>query len=242
MRDSPLKQALLRAYFSAGEVRSALLGMVRTPQPLRYESNYDEYWQLREPGALQPRFHLMADQLEPGASLLDVGCGDGALLELLVQRGVRAVGIDVSEVAVLAARRRGVSAEVRTLDDLAQSGASYDYVVLSEVLEHVADPERMVCVAWGLCRKALFLTFPNIAYLPHRLRLAAGRFPVQWAVFPGEHLRFWAVPDFRDWLRGLGLPEGRIEPSNGIVVFGLHRRWPNLFANQVVVRVDRAAQ
>jgi len=114
-----------------------------------------------------------------------------------------------------------------------------DHVVMSEVVEHVADAERLVRDAWTMARKTLWLTFPNIAYFPHRLRLLAGKFPVQWVVFPGEHLRFWSVPDFEAWLVGLSLPVSRVAASNGFTFARLHRAWPNLFGNQIVVRCDR---
>lgn len=60
-------------------------------------------------------------------------------------------------------------------------------------------------------------------------------------MFPWEHLRFWSVPDFREWAVGVGLPSPMTLPSNGIVCGNLHRVWPNLLANQVVMRFDRPA-
>jgi len=83
------------------------------------------------------------------------------------------------------------------------------------------------------------LTFPNLAYFPHRLRLLSGKFPVQWVVFPGEHLRYWSVPDFTAWLASLSLPRPQVIASNGLTLARLHRLWPNLFGNQIVVRCDR---
>jgi hypothetical protein len=97
----------------------------------------------------------------------------------------------------------------------------------------------MVRQGWALAGCSLWLTFPNIAYFPHRLRLLAGKFPIQWTIFPGEHLRFWSVPDFRYWLRQLGFSNPRMLPSNGLTLFELHRLWPNLAANQIVVRLDK---
>ena len=67
----------------------------------------------------------------------------------------------------------------------------------------------------------------------------SGKFPVQWVVFPGEHLRFWSVPDFRAWVTSLSLPTPSITASNGFTFAGIHRLWPNLFGNQIVVRCDR---
>ena len=113
--------------------------------------------------------------MSPGASVLDIGCGDGVMLQFLMEtRNVRAVGIDVSAEAVSRACARGVDARVQMLGDLAATGETFDHVVMSEVVEHVADAERFVLDAWALTRKTLWLTFPNIAYFPHRLRLLSG--------------------------------------------------------------------
>jgi hypothetical protein len=112
---------------------------------------------------------------------------------------------------------------------------------MSEVIEHVANPESLIREGWAVCKESLWVTFPNIAYFPHRLRLLFARFPVQWTVFPGEHLRFWSVTDFLFWIRDLDLPGPLLRPSNGLTFLALHRLWPNLFANQIVVRVKKEA-
>lgn len=123
-----------------------------------------------------------------------------------------------------------------------ESGEVFDYVMLTEVVEHVADAEGLLRHVWLHTRRCLWVSFPNIAYFPHRWRLALGRFPVQWVVFPGEHLRFWSLPDFVEWAVGSGLPVPTVLPSNGIVFGNLHRAWPNLLANQIVMRFDRSPE
>lgn len=240
MRDSTLKRALVEAYFNWREVTRAAAGMMRPPAFGGRVDDYDAYWRHRQPGSVQPRFSIIGDAIAPRSSVLDVGCGDGVMLELLIEtKQVQGLGIDVSPEAVGRAVARGVDARVQMLGDLAASSQTFDHVVMSEVVEHVADAERFVADAWTLTRKTLWLTFPNIAYFPHRLRLAAGKFPVQWVVFPGEHLRFWSVPDFRAWVTSLSLPSPAMIPSNGFTCARLHRIWPNLFGNQIVVRCDR---
>lgn len=239
MRDGALKRFLVRGYFDVQELRNALVGTVRTP-PFGAAIDYDEYWRHRAPGALQPRFEIIGACIRREDQVLDIGCGDGAMLAYLAERrGVHGVGIDISAEAVRLAKARGVDARVQLPAALVSAGESFDHVVASEVVEHVADAERLVTTAWSLARRTLWVTFPNIAYFPHRLRLLGGRFPVQWAVFPGEHVRFWSVPDFRQWVVSLGLPPPRLIPSNGLTTMSLHRVWPNLFGNQIVARIDR---
>lgn len=239
MRDSAFKRFLVSGYFSGREVWGGVRGMLAEPAFASAATDYDAYWDHREPGAMQPRFAIIAAGIQPGETVLDVGCGDGVLLaHLKAARQIACLGVDPSQAAVDRARSRGVEARVGSIDDF-DAGASFDHVVMSEVLEHVADPERFVRRGWSLARRTLWLTFPNIAYFPHRLRLLSGRFPVQWIVFPGEHLRFWSVPDFRHWLGQLEMPAPKLRASNGVTLFGLHARWPNLFGNQIVARLDR---
>lgn len=242
MRDSALKRFLVGGYFNAVEVRDAARGMFAPPRFGGAAADYDAYWAERGPGRQQPRFEIIARGIQPGARVLDVGCGDGAMLEYLAEtRRIAGIGLDISSRAVARARERGLDARVGTLDGASGGEFSdgFEHVVLSEVVEHVADAETFVQAGWRLAQRTLWLTFPNIGYFPHRLRLLSGRFPVQWVVFPSEHLRFWTIPDFRDWLRGLSLPAATFLPSNGLTIVRLHRLWPNLFANQIVVRIDR---
>jgi len=239
VRDSALKRALVSAWFSWQEVRRGVTGAVGAAGFTGRAIDYDAYWRDRSPGTLQPRFEVIAAGITPGARVLDVGCGDGLLLQYLRDhRQVVPIGLDLSEPAVARARAAGLEVRLGTIEALAGTGP-YDHVVLSEVLEHVADAEGLLRQAWDLTDGTLWLTFPNIAYFPHRLRLLCGRFPVQWVVFPGEHLRFWSLPDFREWLSGLGLPPATVFPSNGLTLLSLHRRWPNLCAHQIVMRLDR---
>jgi methionine biosynthesis protein MetW len=241
VRESALKRLLVTTYFSAAEVRTAFRGMFTNPPVAQIDADYDVYWTRRHPGGVQPRFEIIARGMHGGERVLDVGCGDGAMLEYLRDaRHITGIGVDISREAVARAHARGVDARVGSIDDLSTSPPhAFDHVVMSEVVEHVADAERLLREGWRLTKRTLWVTFPNIGYFPHRLRLLTGRFPVQWVVFPAEHLRFWTVPDFRDWLRGLGLPAAQFTPSNGLAVGGLHRLWPNLLANQMVARIDR---
>lgn len=115
---------------------------------------------------------------------------------------VRELGIDISQAAVNRARSRSINAKPLPIDSMVGGthDIGFDYVIMSEVVEHLPDPEDFLVTAWSLAEKAVVVTFPNIAYWPHRLRLFLGRFPRQWANHPGEHLRFWSIPDFKHWL------------------------------------------
>src|SRR5256885_5048620 len=127
MRDSALKRTLVRAYFNARELQYAVAGMMRSPAYGEPIADYDAYWRRRAPGGLQPRFEIIARGIADGASVLDVGCGDGVMLEFLAStRRTRGLGIDVSEEAIRRAAARGVPARVQTLGDLRRTAEMFD--------------------------------------------------------------------------------------------------------------------
>jgi methionine biosynthesis protein MetW len=197
--------------------------------------NYDDYWRVRGDHQVVARFPIIAKHLNRGETLLDIGCGEGTGIAYLTARaGVVGVGLDISSVAVEMARSKGVDA--RVADVMAPDFApdrTFDTILISEVLEHIAEPERVLTRVRDHVGKRLILTFPNIGYLPHRLRLLFGGFPVQWGWHPGEHLRFWSLSDFTWWLDQLGYEVVSVRASNGIR--GLAAVRPSLFGNQIVV-------
>lgn len=209
--------------------------------------DYDEYWRKRHFIPVQPRYPIMAELVEARSTVLDVGCGDGGFLSFLkARKEVRELGIDISGVAVEQCLAHGLNSRRVTLAEIAAECAvedcRFDVVVMSEVIEHVANAEKFIQVAWDLATRRLILSFPNIAFWPHRLRLLFGRNPVQWVHFQAEHLRFWSLPDFVEWIAAMDLPAARVHTivaTSGTRLFRLYRRWPNLFGNQIIVVIER---
>ena len=115
---------------------------------------------------------------------------------------------------------------------------TFDYVVMSEVIEHVSNSEYFVKTGYKLAKKALIISIPNTGYYTYRLRLLFGKFPVQWVQHPAEHLRFWTIRDFKSWLTSLNIDISllKIVPSNGIFLYKL---FPNLFGKQIVFIIEK---
>ena len=93
--------------------------------------------------ASRPDLRLLAELIPPKTSVLDLGCGDGALLEYLVQhKSVKGRGIELSETGVLDCVRRGLSVRQGNLQEgLADyPDQSFDYVVLSQTLPYLDNP------------------------------------------------------------------------------------------------------
>ena len=79
------------------------------------------------------------------ARILDIGCGDGKFLASVADLpGIEVLGIDLSAGNVERARARGVKARRASLEDLRKEGARFDVISMSHVLEHVADPLRVI--------------------------------------------------------------------------------------------------
>ena len=109
----------------------------------------------------------------PNARVLDIGCGPGVLGEWLADLGIEYLGVDIDDDYCAYARARGL--DVRQLDVRTQPDLGlFDAVVLSEVLEHVADPFDMLAAVRGYVTPGgvLLLTVPSLSlfrYLKHRM-------------------------------------------------------------------------
>lgn len=200
----------------------------RTPEQL-------SAWRLKRARAL---VRLVAD----GDRVLDLGTGDGALLRyLLNHRQVEARGIDIAPEAVAFCRAQGLDV---SLGDIRRPVNEYlnepvDYIILSEIVEHLPNPEALLQELRPWVRKGFLLSIPNTGYYQHRLRLLLGRFPLQWVVTPGEHLRFWTRADFHWWVRQLGLEIQREVPYEGAPIW--KNLWPGLFAAAFVFVLSEPA-
>lgn len=147
-------------------------------------------------------FDVIAGWVQPGETVLDLGCGDGALLKLLQsERGARGWGIEIDPANVLAAVANGVNVIQSNLEDgLAgfEDGA-FDHVVLSRTLQTVRHTQGILAEMMRVGREAV-VSFPNFAYWKNRMAVMAGRMPVsedlpfQWYDTP--NVRFFTIDDF----------------------------------------------
>ncbi len=148
------------------------------------------------------RDFLIKDFIESGATVLDVGCGDGRLIYFL-QKTNRNIcrGIDISTTAIKLAKKLKLNvSKVQNIETALRREKRYDYVVLSEFIEHIPDPEVIMALVSKIAKRGIIITFPNIGHLAYRLRMFMGRFPECWKWHPGEHLRFWTKKDFCNWI------------------------------------------
>lgn len=142
----------------------------------------------------------------PGASLLDVGFGDGSFLELAQSAGWRVAGADADPVAVEAALKRGLSVRLGFIDAFADMPASFDVITLSHVIEHVHDPKRLTTQVYGLLKPGgiVWIDTPNIDSYGHR------RFGRHWrGLEPPRHLVIFNWKALESVLRAEGFSDLR---------------------------------
>lgn len=205
--------------------------------------DYDEYWAEAgkgEPGpARLARFRAIAAHIEPGSSVLDIGCGDGELLAHLREtKGVTAHGLEFSAAGRARAQEKGLDVQPCDLTSPDFSvEREVDYIVISEVLEHVPNPEEVLLKVRDRFRKRLIITIPNVGSIIDRLRLVFGRFAHQWVFHPSEHLRFWTITDFCFTCRQLGYTVERFDGLYTPYLPSFLKLWawyPRLFAPHVL--------
>lgn len=200
--------------------------------------DYDAYWDEKfQQGAGQlsdwrrRRAEVFAELLQPGDRVLDLGVGDGALLQYLIDRaGIEGIGLDVSPKAVEFCQSQGLDVYLADVNEPFDEYLTppVDYVILSEIIEHIPDPERLLNSLRPHVRQGIIVSVPNTGFHQHRLRLLFGRFPLQWIVTPGEHLRFWTYTDFVWWAGQLDFEVVRAVPYQGTPL--LKNVMPSLFA------------
>src|SRR6185503_20897513 len=125
------------------------------------------------PGDLRRDLRLIADMIETGSRVLDIGCGDGALLAYLArEKGVDARGIELSQSGVNACVRHGLSVIQGDADsDLdAFPGDAFDVVVLSRTLQATRQPRHVLEALLRIGKRAI-VSFPNFGFWRIRLGL-----------------------------------------------------------------------
>ncbi|MDP5117183.1 MAG: methionine biosynthesis protein MetW [Burkholderiaceae bacterium] len=175
-----------------------------------------------------------------GSRVLDLGCGDGALLAFLQQHhGCSGYGVEINDANVLACVKQGVNVIQLNLDQgLAMFGdQSFDVVLQIDTLQHLRNAQTMLQETVRVGRLGI-VTFPNFAHWPNRLSVLQGYMPVtrklpyQWYDTPNIR-----VATFADFLALAKNTQLHIKDAFGLQDDGEVRWWPNARAATAVFKL-----
>jgi methionine biosynthesis protein MetW len=187
--------------------------------------------------------HAIARLVPHGARVLDLGCGDGALLAHLQQHhGCTGYGVELDDTNVHACVQRGVNVIQLNLDEGLNLFAdqSFDVVLQIDTLQHLRNAEVMLRETVRVGRMGV-VAFPNFGHWPNRLAVLQGRMPVtrrlpyQWYDTP--NIRVGTFADFAELARKNQL---RVRDAFGLQNGQEVRLLPNLMAGTAVFQLQRA--
>lgn len=154
---------------------------------------------------------IISQWIEPGARVLDLGCGDGSLLKYLQeQRQIDGYGLEIDPANVVACIRNGVDVIQTDLDAGLNDfdPESFDYVVMSQTLQAVHYPHRLLQEMLRIGRQGI-VTFPNFGYWRIRMELLKGRMPMSGALphtwYETPNIRLCTLADFESLCDKLGI-------------------------------------
>jgi len=183
---------------------------------------------------IRPDHQVIFEMIEPGARVLDLGCGTGDLLDLLAQeKDARVQGIELDERAIYECVRKGLSVCQSDIESgLAEyPDGSFDYVILNQSLQEIRKVDFLLREALRVGEK-IIVGFPNFAYLRARLCLFFGgrapmtpSLPNRWHDTP--NVRFLSISDFRAFCAEKGFVVEKAIFLNGRKTIAF---WPNLRA------------
>jgi len=180
-------------------------------------------------------YQIILNWVRKEASVLDLGCGEGELLAILVkQKQVLAQGIELSETAIQRCVAEGLSVFQQDIDTGLSEYAddSFDYVIINQTLPQVKKPDFVLKEALRVGKRAV-VSFPNFVQATARLQIFfKGKVPVTRALpydwYDTPNLHFLSIADFRDYCkkRSIHIEESAFIKKNDTV-----KLFPNLFAD-----------
>jgi methionine biosynthesis protein MetW len=184
--------------------------------------------------AIRPDHRAILELIEPRATVLDLGCGGGELLHVLIhEKQVRGQGIEIDNKEIYKCVAKGLNVFHGDVDSgLAEyNDKSFDYVILNQSLQQVRHPGSVLTDALRVGKKVI-VGFPNFAYYKARLQIffrgrtpVTGSLPYQWYETPNLH--FFSISDFAAYCRKKGIVVEKkifLDDERTIAVL------PNLFA------------
>ena len=188
-------------------------------------------------------FAAIANWVKSGARVLDLGCGDGTLLNFLAERrDTIGYGVEIDDEGILACVRNSVNVIQGDLERGLSGFAdgSFDYVILSQTLQAVRSSDRIVREMLRVGRQGI-VTFPNFGYWRNRLQVMGGNMPqsdnLPYAWFDTPNIHLCTITDFESFCssHGVRILERIVMTGGKAVTLA-----PNLLGSLAVYRFERA--
>tara|TARA_R110002096_G_scaffold196966_2_gene380022 strand:- start:14539 stop:15141 length:603 start_codon:yes stop_codon:yes gene_type:complete len=195
---------------------------------------------------LRVELQRICEWIEPGSRVLDLGCGDGSLLEWLQKnRNISGYGVDINPENVLSCLKKKVNIIQADLDAGLTDfeDGSFDYVIMTQALQALQFPHQTLAEMVRVGRKSI-VTFPNFGLWKHRVYLAMkGRMPVSKALpaqwYDTQNIHLCTVKDFEQFCKQKALHIAKRD----IVDYehrsdALMKLWPNLFGEVALYQIN----
>ena len=201
---------------------------------------------MNDSSGLRPDLDIISEWIAPDSRVLDLGCGDGTLLDSLQQqRNVDGYGLEINPENIVACVKKGVNVIQSDLDEGLRdyfAENSFDYVVMTQTLQAMYYPTRLLRDMLNVGKEGI-ITFPNFGHWKSRWQIAVGghmpvsrSLPNEWFNTPNIHL--CTLNDFESLCNRLD-----IEILERQVVDVSHRNsfimnlWPNLLGEIAIYRL-----
>ncbi|MBF0216538.1 MAG: methionine biosynthesis protein MetW [Candidatus Omnitrophica bacterium] len=186
---------------------------------------------------------VIGDMVDRGSMVLDMGCGEGDLLEYLVRnKGVKGSGVEINEDAIYMCVEKGLSVSHGDID----SGLAdypdklFDYIIFNQTMQQVKKPRLAITEALRIGKKVI-IGFPNFCHINARMQFffmghvpVTTNLPYEWYDTPNLH--FLSVKDFERFSRKEGITvEKRVFISRDRLVGFM----PNLLASDAIFQISK---
>jgi methionine biosynthesis protein MetW len=186
---------------------------------------------------------VVGEMISSGSMVLDMGCGDGDLLEYLVlQKDVKGSGVEISEEAIYKCVEKGLSVSQGDIDSGLKEypDGMFDYIIFNQTMQQVHRPKEAIMEALRI-GKEVIIGFPNFCYLGARLQIFfTGHVPITpslpYSWYDTPNLHFLSIKDFIEFCKDQGIT---IEKSVFLSEKGIVRLFPNLFAINAIFQISK---
>lgn len=197
---------------------------------------------------LHLNYEVICDHIEPGAQVLDLGCGSGELLKLLKdKKNVHGRGVEINEDNVIKCVEKGLSVFQGDIDEGLKDyrDKSFDYVVLNQTLQCVHKPDFAIQEMLRVGNKVV-ISFPNFGYWRVRFYLffkgkmpKSSILPFEWYNTPNIHLL--TIRDFKEFCKKRQINILKEIYTNKAKVKNdfIHKVMPNFYAEEAIFIVKR---